>query len=89
MIHVQSGKLFQRMVHVSKNLKDDLFDLRTVYFPGLNFTDPSSLSELSHNIACKINVNRLMLVNLLPSIRKQKNVIRVSQNQTQNMLQIL
>lgn len=84
-----SGKLFQRMVHVSKkqfHLKDDLVDC---CFPGLNFTYPSSLSELSHNKACKINVTRLMLVNLLPSIRKQKNVIRVSQNQTQNMLQIL
>lgn len=77
--------MYLKQVH----LKDDLVDLLTFCFPGLNFTDPSSLSELSQNKACKSNVTRLMLVNLLPSIRKQKNVIRVSQNQTQNMLQIL
>jgi hypothetical protein len=33
--------------------EDDLVDLRTVCFPGLNSVNPDSLNEISHIQACQ------------------------------------
>jgi hypothetical protein len=35
---------------------EDLVDLRTVYFPGLNSIDPNLLLEISHIQACQIEL---------------------------------
>jgi hypothetical protein len=57
---------------ILKNLysEDDLVDLRTVCFPGLNSVNPDSLNEISHIQACQKNKNVSKCNTLRCSCRK-------------------
>ena len=46
---------------------ENLVDLRTVCFPGLNYIDPNLLLEISHIQACQKNQTVNETANLVPT----------------------